>query len=87
MSCALGRGGGLHTVLGRSTVAFSSLCYEPKLIEEGFVVIDGFRRGGFGVLQGRVQVFVRKIDFRKERWPSISGGWGGGGGGGGGGGL
>ena len=30
-SCSLGRGGGPRTVLGRSTVASSGLCHDPKL--------------------------------------------------------
>ena len=40
-------------MLGRSTVDFSGLFHEPKLIDEGFASIKGFRREGLGVSQGR----------------------------------
>ena len=34
-------------------MASADLFQVPKLIEEGFIGTNGFRRGGFGVSQGR----------------------------------
>ena len=33
-------------MLGRSTMASSGLCHEPKVIKKGFVGTNGFLRGG-----------------------------------------
>ena len=50
-------------MLGRSTVAFSSLSHKPKLIEEGLPGIDGLCRVGLVFHKGGLQVFAGRIDL------------------------